>query len=139
MGDVYMLNGKILSGLPNHAKDIEFDNTGSPLISTNTEDAIKEVNSNLTANNLVSPVDITSYNDVNNKYTFPTDGYLSLSSRADTGNFLASYLYGADEAVRLSVIALYDVTIISVKKGMTTYVYNNVGTGNLARFYGVVS
>lgn len=48
MGDVYMVNGKILSGLPNHAKDIIFDNTGSPLSSTNTEDAIKEVNSNLT-------------------------------------------------------------------------------------------
>lgn len=47
MGDVYMLNGKILSGLPNHAKDIEFDNTGTTLSSTNTEDAIKEVNSNL--------------------------------------------------------------------------------------------
>ena len=47
MGDVYMVNGKILSGLPNHAKDIEFDNTGTTLNSTNTEDAIKEVNSNL--------------------------------------------------------------------------------------------
>ena len=47
MGDVYMVNGKILSGLPNHAKDIEFDNTGTTLSSTNAEDAIKEVNSNL--------------------------------------------------------------------------------------------
>ena len=47
MGDVYMVNGKILSGLPNHAKDIIFDNDGTPLSSTNTEDAIKEVDSNL--------------------------------------------------------------------------------------------
>lgn len=47
MGDVYMVNGKILSGLPNNAKDIKFDNTGTTLNSTNTEDAIKEVNSNL--------------------------------------------------------------------------------------------
>lgn len=62
MGDVYMLNGKILSGLPNHAKDIVFDNTGSPLNSTNTEDAIKEVNSNLTVQDITSQVNIVNSN-----------------------------------------------------------------------------
>ena len=47
MGDVYMVNGEILHGFVNHAKDQEFDNTGTGLSSTNAEDAIKEVNSNL--------------------------------------------------------------------------------------------
>lgn len=40
-------HGKNFRGIINKAKQMIFDNTGTDLISTNAEDAIKEVNSNL--------------------------------------------------------------------------------------------
>lgn len=45
-------HGKNFKGFMNYAKGILFDNTGTNLVSTNAEDAIKEVNSNMYAKNL---------------------------------------------------------------------------------------
>lgn len=81
MGDVYMVNGKILSGLPNHAKDIEFDNTGTTLSSTNTEDAIKEVNSNL------------SHVPTFTLYKYPVSG--SITGGGDVPQIYISSIFGA--------------------------------------------
>ena len=82
MGDVYMVNGKILSGLPNHAKDIIFDNTGSPLVSTNTEDAIKEVNSNLSASVISSPINVPEATP----YTANKHGYILVTAPSQVAN-----------------------------------------------------
>lgn len=88
MGDVYMLNGKILSGLPNHAKNIIFDNTDTTLSSTNTENAIKEVNSNLTKYNQGARVSLVGTTSVN-PYIAPSDGYICVINSGSNTGFVA--------------------------------------------------
>lgn len=45
-------HGKNFRGILTKAKEMIFDNTGTNLVSTNAEDAIKEVNSNMYSKNL---------------------------------------------------------------------------------------
>lgn len=72
-------HGKNFRGIINKAKEMIFDNTGTDLISTNAEDAIKEVNSNLSKHTLGTIVNITSYNP-SNPYICPSDGYIRVTS-----------------------------------------------------------
>lgn len=123
MGDVYMVNGKILSGLPNHAKDIEFDNDGTTLNSTNTEDAIKEVNSNLSAHTLGSAIALTF--GVN--YTAPSDGYVRIVT---TGNYIQFSINGSNmvNLYNNSTYSSSDTMSLFVRKGMILTPYGDGGT-----------
>lgn len=49
-------HGKNFRGFINKAKEMIFDNTGTDLVSTNAEDAIKEVNSNLEHETISIPI-----------------------------------------------------------------------------------
>ena len=53
-------HGKNFRGIINKAKQMIFDNTGTDLISTNAEDAIKEVNSKLSIHDYTTLSDVVS-------------------------------------------------------------------------------
>lgn len=59
-------HGKNFRGFLNKAKEVLFNNTGTTLTSTNVEDAIKEVNSNLTKAYLVTTSAVNLSVGVNN-------------------------------------------------------------------------
>jgi hypothetical protein len=56
------------------ANKVTYDNTHSGMTATKVQGAIDEINDNLTANNIGTTVDISSYSS--SFYEFPTDGYV---------------------------------------------------------------
>ena len=101
--------------------------------------AINEVKSALTANKLGTAVDITSYNSSNNRYTCPSDGYVTVYS-ADTGVVVTAWIYGSDELVGVGVNAErisggQDVRdSVYVKKGMKVQAGGTYSGYNTVKF-----
>lgn len=91
------------------------------------KDALTTINDNLTENNLLSVVDLSSYNSFNNRYTFQSNGYLEIYA-GGSGN-VSCRIFGAnataDTDTRLTLKETTNETskIISVKKGMSVYHY----------------
>ena len=81
-------HGKNFRGIINKAKQMIFDNTGTDLISTNAEDAIKEVNSNLTGK--ISGIGTPT--TVSLPYTATADGFLQINLTPDVGQLANFYL-----------------------------------------------
>lgn len=100
--------------------------------------AVSTLNTDLTANNLLSYVDLSSYNSFSNRYTFPSDGYLEIY--AGGGGNVSCRIYGAnataDTDTRLTLKEVTNETskIINVKKEMSVYQYALTQTSWI-RFY----
>lgn len=79
-------NGEVLQGLPANASQINFDKTGTNLNSTQTENAIKEVNTKVNTNT----DDITQLKsgltNAENSIVTPSCGYIKLGSGAIDGS-----------------------------------------------------
>ena len=128
-------HGKNFRGFLNKASQVLFNNTGTDLISTNAEDAIKEVNSNLSAHTFGSVVNISNYTDSSNPYVFPNDGYINLSAQGDT-SICAFILTGGSGNVTQTVFgrtvsgtAKWDNKLVYVKKGMSCYHKTDISSG----------
>lgn len=78
-------HGKNFRGILQYAKQMIFDNTGTDLISTNAEDAIKEVNSKL-----VKVVNGTSFSDLITAINNLTDSQYLLSAVVINGTLILS-------------------------------------------------
>lgn len=94
---------------------------------TAEQSAIAQINDNLTENNLLSVVDLSSYNSFNNRYTFQSNGYLEIY--AGGGGNVSCRIFGANATADTDTrLTLKETTneaskIISVKKGMSVYHY----------------
>lgn len=79
-------NGDVLQGLPANASQINFDNTGTDLDSTQVENAIKEVNTKVNTN--ANDIDqlksgLANLNNLNNLYlSFPATDMQDYLSKA---------------------------------------------------------
>ena len=127
------LNGQSASYYLNSANS-SFDNVGTGLNSTNTEGAIKEVNGRVKANSFGTSVNIISYNSVNNKYTFPSDGYLYVDASAHSGNAIFAGVYGSNESTVITIGGYVTSASLFVKKGMKCYIGTTIGSDLSAYF-----
>ena len=92
------------------------------------------------ANELGAPVNILSYDSTSNKYTFPSDGYLSLNPTAHSGNRIGAVIYGAIENAPY-LVAYGDSASANatfVKKGMRAIIIIKEGTDLVANFIPLV-
>ena len=83
-------------------------------------------------------VDISSYNSNSNKYTIPSDGYLSLNSGQNASGGASIVLYDSAEhydnvAMSLNASGTYTGTGLFVRKGMKAKVAT-LPTGFYASF-----
>lgn len=89
--------------------------------------AISALNNDLTVNNLLSYVDLSSYNSFSNRYTFQSNGYLEIY--AGGGGNVSCRIFGANATADTDThLTLKEGTnetskVISVKKGMSVYQY----------------
>lgn len=120
-------HGKNFRGIINKAKEMIFNNTGTNLVSTNVEDAIKEVNSNLYAHSNTTATEITN----NLPYTCPSDGYLILVAGNTIGNTVGVSINGVVDAVAIRATAQAWRTTVYVKKGMVITAWS----GNVGQIY----
>ena len=110
-----------------------------PQLSGSFQSQITELNNDLTdlsnnieSNNLGNAITITSYN-VNNKYTFPSDGYLHLDSGS---GYIVCDIYSADESTNIHLVNHYLASIPAVtstatyvRKGMKYATGTTLGAG----------
>lgn len=88
-------------------------------------------------NNYGNKVNIASYNSASNKYTFPSDGYVTMNSSSTTTGKLNGALYSADNKYIASMTATisgaYYANSWYVRKGMKCYV--ELSGSMVAEFY----
>lgn len=119
------VNKKVSIPATYDAADIVFDNTGTGLTATNAQDAIEEINTNVSKNTLGTAVDISSY--TNTPYQTPSDGYVQLIANVN-GDYaliqIGNYSGGVftpmitQNVARLSVHNAPVRNVIYIKKGM---------------------
>ena len=85
-------------------------------------------------------VDVSSYSSSSNKYTFPSDGYLSVVAYSSS-SYAELFLYGSNDVDFGDLSAEYgshaSKNELFVRKGMKCYVRTNTGN-NVLRFYPIV-
>ena len=113
------------------AKNVNFDNTNTNLIATNTQSAITELNGKLDKNSLGMPIDLSSYTQ-SNKYTLPSDGYIQARANSTLLTIMVAiegknndsptfYLSADWQTDRFATNSIY------VKKGMHVYMISQNG------------
>ena len=148
MANLLALGGEIIGGGGNcSASNVDFDNTGTGLSSINVQDAITEVNTNVTKNNFTDPTNLFNYSS-SNKYTFPSDGYVVIYASTNTTTIAkVSATIGCTangytitlEAMSIARASGNFTNSMFVRKGMTGYATETgTATGNTARFYPLV-
>lgn len=116
---------------------VGYDNTTSGLNAENVQDAIDEVADLIEHNEFGSYVDISSYG-ANNKYSFPSDGYVFISGRNNTTGYIRVYTYGKTSnaingGISINITDTQQMASLFVRKGMRCYVDTNI-TGTSIQF-----
>ena len=87
-------------------------------------------------------VDLSSYNDTNNRYTFPYDGYVVLNSNNVTSGQIWAVIKGALNTdgpyLYMNITGQYQINSVFVKKGMTVYMVRQP-SGTIAQYLPLVS
>lgn len=107
------------------AKNVNFDNTNTNLIATNTQSAITELNGKLDKNSLGMPIDLSSYTQ-SNKYTLPSDGYIQARANSTLLTIMVAIEGKNNDSPTFYLSAdwqtdRYATNSIYVKKGMHVY------------------
>ena len=88
-------------------------------------------------NNYGNKVNITSYNSASYKYTFPSDGYVTMNSTTTSTGYLSGALYSADDryvgSMKSNITGVYFANSWYVRKGMKCYV--DLSGNMIAEFY----
>ena len=139
----YGITGKTTTGFTIWAIGSDTTSTNSNPISMEytafklyTDTEYNEVLERTDANDLGTSVNILSYDSTSNKYTFPSDGYLSLNPTAHSGNKIGAVIYGATENTPY-LVAYCDSASANatfVKKGMRAIINIKEGTDLIANF-----
>lgn len=125
MSQIY-LGDKIIAST--EGSDIKYDEN------TSVNEKIDELNSNLENNILEEAISLNSYNSETNKYTFPSDGYLVLSSNTSkNGGFKLYGSNGNESGIRIAVTCFGTdkyggQQVIFVKKGMMGFLSSSSST-----------
>ena len=81
-------------------------------------------------NSAGTSVDLSSYSSLSNKYTFASDGYISLSGDSNTSGYISVFVYGSDNNSIITHVMPITMANQSqslyVKKGMKCYVTSSV-------------
>ena len=110
-------------------------------IITPLKDALNELNSDLSANNITSYQEITSYNTSDNWFTCPSDGYIKVICGKTANDTILATLRGASGSYDIDLQATctrdnYAFTnAFMVKKGMKIVVLTNTGSRGKAYYY----
>ena len=129
------------------AAAVSYDNTTSGMAATDVQDAVDEldaavdtINSSLVGlidDDLGADINITSYTTAN-KYTFPSDGYVKVSSGDTSGQTTFAMIYGStNDSVNVPLWARSPATnyrgyaSLYVRKGMRCATYATEGTGGV--------
>ena len=116
------------------ASNTTFDNTGTGMSATTVQNALTELNSNLSANTLGTQVDLKAYT-YESKYTFPKDGYVIASTDNTVGSTAVVNIYdkngvGLSNIVARTSTANAPVSLVTyVKAGM-----QGIGSGITALY-----
>lgn len=88
-------------------------------------------------NNYGNKVDLASYNSASNKYTFPSDGYVTMNSTTTSTGKLSGALWSADDkyvaSMSSTISGAYHADSWFVRKGMKCYVA--LSGSMIAEFY----
>ena len=68
--------GATVAGNTNQASGVSYDDSQTQLGASNVQDAIGQINADLSASSFGTPVDIHSYVEGSSRYTAPSDGYV---------------------------------------------------------------
>ena len=90
------------------------------------------------ANVFDGTVDISSYNSSSNRYTFPCDGYVVLSSEATSSGVIRAVItdpMGNQIAkMYMNVTNSYQIESLFVKKGMGFWLFQDTTTDSMIEF-----
>jgi len=101
---------------------------------TSIVNAINEVYAYPQKNTLGTVVDITSFNDAGNKYTFPSDGYVSILTGVNLLDTIQLAFGNLSITARCYEAGSWNSETIFVRAGMEAYVSVNTGGGGTASF-----
>ena len=122
IGDGLTMTGEVLSVDAVGASDVSYG-TGT----------VKDALDGLTANTLGTAVDISEYVE-NNKYTFPSDGYVALESTSTSG-YVVVYINDMRTIARNEKS---DFIMVYVRKGMDFYKSTSYSGTYTCKFYPLV-
>lgn len=98
---------------------------------------ISEINSNLSANNLGTSIDISSYTTEGNKYTFPSNGYVYLNGSTLSAGHVYARIDGSNGQnvfyLNMNITEQFQTNAIFVKKGMKCII-TEITSGATANF-----
>jgi hypothetical protein len=119
------------------ADDVSFDPTGTDLVGTNVESAIKEVNSKISASSTFgTAVDLSSYSTEQNSYTTPSEGYVVIESGATAGSYMSAVINTISMlTVRTASESAVERHGLYVRAGMSVYGYGGGGGTGTIKFY----
>lgn len=121
------------TSLPLSASNVSFDNTGTTLSSDNVQDAIDELNDDITKNTLGAFVDLTQYTN-SSPYTAPSDGYI-MTNVYGTGA-TATAIVNSTIGLNVTYEGYDNMNGLFVRKGMRLY---GIVTGRAdCRYYPLV-
>lgn len=99
--------------------------------------AISALNSRINANKYSSAVDLTPYTS-SNRYIFPTDGYLFVSSEARESGIIQVPVTASDDGmiagIYMNITGTYQIDSLYVKKGMKCFIQDR-SDGTVVRFH----
>lgn len=81
-------------------------------------------------------VDLTSYTAANNRYIFPSDGYIFINGRNNTSGYIRVYVYGKSSStvnagIGMNITAIQSIQSLFVKKGMSCYVSTELSASSI--------
>lgn len=113
--------------IPSDAELVGYDNTTSGMSANNVQDAIDELNADITAHTLGTSVDISSYTGAD--YTCPSDGYVKVYASGTAGNKVQVSIGGVSDMLyaRCVLSGYGDADSIFVRKGTTVRIASIAG------------
>ena len=141
-------HGKNFRGFLNKAREVLFDNTGTTLQSDNVQDAISEIDSDLSKHNIGNVVDLSGYTSTA-KYTFPSDGYIRMSfdTTAGINAYAAVQVHSGDNDSNYFTMTCdatsanegrWNSATLFVKKGMRVSNFVSDNTNAILKFYPII-